>query len=67
MAPVNLLETLDPDSSKVYVRRVMARILGHALADGVGWKELRELWETSGHSPEVWPDYKKMVSSAAGG
>ena len=65
--PVNLMETLDPDSSGSYIRRVVARTLGHALAEGLTWKDVRALWVQLGFDSSRWPEYIPSVEAAAYG
>lgn len=64
--PVNLIDTLEPDSSLSYVRRVVARILGHAIAEGLTWDEAKILWIKTGYDPDRWYDYRNSIKFAAG-
>lgn len=64
-APVNLLDNLDEESSHSYIRRIMARVLGHAIADGLEWKDARSLWEQVGCDPDRWHMYIPWAIEAA--
>jgi hypothetical protein len=60
--PVNLIETLTPDSSGVYTRRVLRRILLHAVHDDqLPDAEAERLWVQCGQTPESWlPSWGKL-------
>lgn len=52
---MNLLDTLDLDSSRVYIRRVLARALGHAIGEGsLSWADAAVLWLAAGHDLDQW-------------
>ena len=62
---MNLLEEMDEFSSRSYVRRVMARTLGHAVTVmGITWPEAREVWEDSGNPAETWDAYWPSMRAA---
>lgn len=60
--PVNLINEIDEESSGRCVRRVMARILGHA---GLELSEAREIWILAGFDTKLWQDYIPTVQAAA--
>ena len=53
-APVNLIGEINDESSGRCVRRVMARILGHA---ELNLAEAQYIWTEAGHNPELWQQY----------
>lgn len=64
--PVNLMETVDPDSSSVYIRRIVARTLGHAIADGMRLDEAHALWIEAGYRSDMWSQYVPTMMAADG-
>lgn len=64
--PVNLLDTLDPDSSRVYVRKVLARSLGHAMSGGMSRADAFAVWTEAGFTAEQWNLMLPVTEQAAG-
>lgn len=58
--PVNLIGEIDEESSARCVRRVLARVLGHA---GLNLAEAQYVWIQAGHSPDLWRDYIPTIES----
>ena len=58
--PVNLIGEIDEESSGRCVRRIVARVLGHA---GLELSDAREIWVTMGFDPELWPEYVPTFQS----
>lgn len=61
VTPANLMDELDDLSSQSYIRRVMARTLGHA---GLALAEAQEIWVTAGFDADLWDRYIPTVRSA---
>lgn len=62
--PVNLLGTLTESSSSSYTRRVVAHILGHAMAEGLTTMDARTMWAQLGYDPELWAEKYRDVAWA---
>lgn len=56
--PVNLITEIDEYSTPSCIRRVMARILGHA---GLDLADAREIWVSAGFDPDLWQKYVPTI------
>lgn len=58
--PVNLLTEIDEYSTPSCIRRIMARVLGHA---GLELTDAQEVWVAAGFDPELWRDYVPTIQA----
>lgn len=58
--PVNLIGEIDEYSSQPCLRRVMARILGHA---GLALAEAQEIWRLAGYPSEHWDGCVRIIQA----